>query len=122
MLELLKKTVFAGIGAAVTTKDRVESLLQDLVKQGKLSRDEAERMAEKIAADGRAEFERTKEEVSKNLSQLLGRDKLVGEDEFRKLELRVSLLEEKEAARDLGEISGKKHPDAQAKPGPTSAP
>lgn len=108
MLDLLKKTIFAGIGAAVVTKDRVEKTLSELVEQGKITRDEAEKMAEKIAADGKAEFERTKEEVAQNIQRALGRDKIVNETEFRKLETRVSILEEKEASREMKEISQKK--------------
>ncbi len=112
MLDLFKKTIFAGIGAAVTTKEKVESMLQEMVEQGKLTRDEAERMAEKIAADGKEEFERTKHEIKDNLSRMFAKDKLVKEDEFRKLELRVSILEEKEAARDLSEVSKKSPPSS----------
>lgn len=108
MLELLKKTLFAGIGAAVTTKERVEAILQEMVEQGKLTREEAERMAEKIAKDGKDEFERTKREISDNISQMLNKGELVRIDDFRKLELRVSILEEKEAARDLADVSEKK--------------
>lgn len=122
MLELFKKTIFAGIGAAVTTKERVEAMLQEMVEQGKLTRDEAERMAEKIAADGKEEFERTKREINENLSKMFRREKLVKEDEFRKLELRVSILEEKEAARDLSQVSKQKATEGQAQtpPPPTA--
>ena len=118
MLELLKKTVFAGIGAAVTTKERVQTMLHELVEQGKLTQEEAERMADKIARDGKAEFERTKEEISNNFQQMFGRDKLVKDCEFRKLELRVSLLEEKDAARSLSKISQEK---AESRPDTASS-
>lgn len=108
MLELFKKTVFAGIGAAVITKERVESMLQEMVEQGKMTRDEANRMAEKIAADGKEEFEKTKREINNNVTRMFAREKVVKEEEFHKLELRVSVLEEKEAARELNEISKEK--------------
>lgn len=121
MLELLKKTVFAGIGAAVTTKERVEAMLEEMVEQGKLTRDEAARMAEKIAEDGKEEFERTKQEVTDNLSRMFKKEQLVRQEEFRKLELRVSILEEKEAARDLSGVSKKKAAAGQAKSPPPPA-
>lgn len=114
MLDLLKKTIFAGIGAAVVTKERVEKTLNELVEQGRITRDEAERMAEKIAADGKAEFEKTKEEVAQNIQRALGRDKAVNDTEFRKLETRVSILEEKEAAREMKEISQEKSSEKPA--------
>jgi len=122
MLELLKKTVFAGIGAAVTTKERVETMLQEMVEQGKLTREEASRMAEKIASDGKEEFERTQKEISRNLSQMFGKSDAVSLDDFRKLDLRVSILEEKEAARALSEVSEQKKAGGEAKDSPPPPP
>ena len=121
MLELLKKTIFAGIGAAVVTKERVQTMLSELVEQGKLTQEEAERMAEKIARDGKAEFERTKERISDNFQEMFGRDKPIKESEFRRLELRVSLLEEKEATRNLKQISQEKAAGEAAKTPPSSS-
>ncbi len=40
MKELLKNIVYTGIGAAFLTKDKMEELKDDLVKQGKLSQNE----------------------------------------------------------------------------------
>jgi len=122
MLDLLRKTVFAGIGAAVTTKERVQAMLHELVEQGKLTQEEAERMAEKIAKDGKAEFEKTREEIASNLQNMFGKEKMVSEAEFRRLELRVSILEEKEAARNLSQISKDKAAESsgQVPPPPPS--
>jgi polyhydroxyalkanoate synthesis regulator phasin len=122
MLELLKKTVFAGIGAAITTKERVETMLQEMVEQGKLTREEASRMADKIARDGKEEFERTQKEISRNLSQMFSKSDVVSIDDFRKLELRVSILEEKEAARELSEISEQKQAPGQVETPPSPPP
>ncbi len=40
MKELLKNIVYTGIGVAFLTKDKMEELKDDLVKQGKLRQDE----------------------------------------------------------------------------------
>src|SRR5690625_7305829 len=104
MLELFKKTVFAGIGAAVITKDRIETMLQEMVEQGKITRDEASRMAEKIAAEGREEFERTKEEISSNFSRMFKRTKFETAEDFLALERRVRRLEERDTTRDMNVV------------------
>lgn len=114
MLELFKKTVFAGIGAAVITKDRIESMLQEMVEQGKITRDEASRMAEKIAAEGRDEFERTREEISNNFSRMFKRTRFATAEDFLELERRVNLLEERVAARDLNDVSQKRADEGSA--------
>ena len=45
MIDLIKKSVMAGIGAAVVTKEKVEEALEDFVRQGKLSAADAAGMS-----------------------------------------------------------------------------
>ena len=40
MKELLKNVVYAGVGAAFLTKEKIEELSSDLVSKGKLTKDE----------------------------------------------------------------------------------
>ena len=49
MIDLIKKTLLAGVGAAIVTKEKAEHALQDYVKQGKVSAADARAMAERIA-------------------------------------------------------------------------
>ena len=49
MIDLFKKTLLIGIGAASLTAEHVKSLVEDLQKQGKLSREEAEKLAREMA-------------------------------------------------------------------------
>jgi len=98
MIDVIKKTLLAGVGAAVITKEKVESALGDFVKQGKVSSAEARVMAEKIAEDGRREFEALSQELSEKI-----RDRLAGTDHLAHqrlaaLEARVAALERAAAA------------------------
>ena len=36
MIDLMKKTLLAGIGATIITKEKVEEALQDYIRQGKV--------------------------------------------------------------------------------------
>jgi polyhydroxyalkanoate synthesis regulator phasin len=58
MIETFKKTILAGLGAAVVTKDKVQDGLEDFVKQGKITAADAGAIAEKIATEGRREFDK----------------------------------------------------------------
>lgn len=49
MIETIKKTLLAGVGAAVITKEKVQDALEDYVRQGKLKAEDAKIIAEKIA-------------------------------------------------------------------------
>ncbi len=103
MVDILKKTLLAGVGAIVITKEKVEVALDDLVKQGKISSAEARKTAEQIAQDGKREFE----ELSRQLSEQL-RERFSGEDRKAQqridaLEARVTLLERALAAQTSAE-------------------
>jgi len=56
MIEIIKKSLLAGIGAAAVTKDKIEEALEEFVREGKVTAADARRMAEKLAAQGRHEF------------------------------------------------------------------
>ena len=80
MLESLKKTIFAGVGATVMSADAVKTALADLVKKGKLSADD-KALYGKAAARGK--------ETLENLGALAGTKRL------ENLEKRVAAIEEK---------------------------
>lgn len=93
MMDIIKKTLLAGVGAAVITKEKAESALGEFVQQGKVSATEARQMAEKIAEQGRREFENMSQELNDKL-----REKFAGVDQqtqerIAALEARVAALE-----------------------------
>ena len=94
MIDIIKKTLLAGIGAAVITKDKVESALGDFVKQGKVTSAEARAMAEKIAEDGRREFENLSHELSEKFASIVPQT----QQRLDALEARVAALERAAAA------------------------
>ncbi len=95
MIETFKKTLLAGLGAAVVTKDKVQAGLDDFVKQGKLTAAEARAMAEKIANDGRREFDEASAKLGDKFKDVLSSvdGKLAARIEA--LEARVAALEGK---------------------------
>lgn len=48
MRELLKSIAYTGIGAAFLTKEKIESLKDDLVKQGKIKEDEGKEFVQEL--------------------------------------------------------------------------
>ena len=94
MIDIIKKTLLAGVGAAVITKDKVESALGDFVKQGKVTSAEARAMAEKIAEDGRREFENLSHELSEKFASIVPQT----QQRLDALEARVAALERAAAA------------------------
>lgn len=103
MIDVIKKTLLAGVGAAVITKEKVEGALGDLVRQGKLSADEARTMAQKIADQGKTEFEEVSQNLSTKIKELLSRNHEQTQARLAALEARVTELESRLAAQTKGE-------------------
>ncbi|MGK0310080.1 MAG: polyhydroxyalkanoate synthesis regulator phasin [Lentimonas sp.] len=93
MIELVKKTMLAGVGMAVVTKDRVLESLEELVEKGKLTKDEAAEMSDKIVQEGNEQTEKAKTEAGKLFTEMLHRASLVTKDQYDALAARVTELE-----------------------------
>jgi polyhydroxyalkanoate synthesis regulator phasin len=102
MIDLIKKTLLAGVGATILTKEKVESALQDYIRQGKVSAGDARIMAEKIAEQGRKEFETMSAELAAKFREFAERADLTHKARIEALETRVKKLEQALATRDPG--------------------
>lgn len=95
MIELVKKTMLAGIGLSVVTKDKVLESLEDLIEKGKLTKDEAAEVSEKIVQEGSEQTEKAKVEAGKLFTEMLQRANIVTKDQYDVLAARVTELEGK---------------------------
>jgi len=95
MIDLIKKSVLAGVGVALVTKEKVEEALGDFVREGKLSTADARVMAEKIAEQGRREFDELTTSLGAKLKDVTARSDAAAAARITALEQRVRALEEK---------------------------
>lgn len=93
MIDLIKKTVLAGVGAAALTKEKAEEALGDLVDKGKLSASEAKETAEKIAEDGKREFESATGQLQEKFDELLSKAGFNQSKRIDELETKIGNLE-----------------------------
>lgn len=93
MIELVKKSMLAGVGLAVVTKEKVLDSLDELVERGKLTREEAREMSDKIVEEGKVETEKARGEASKLFNEMLHRANVVTKDQYEALAARVTELE-----------------------------
>ena len=93
MLEALRKTVQASVGAVVLTRERVRKTLDKLVKEGKLSTEEAERLADRMIRDGKREFKGLQDKMVSLMQKGLENLDFVSKKEFESLKIRVEALE-----------------------------
>jgi polyhydroxyalkanoate synthesis regulator phasin len=95
MIDSIRKTIIAGLGAAAITADKAFDGLEDLVKQGKISSADARAAAERIAKNGKVEFDKASAKVGDKLREFSG----YADGEYLKrleaLEKRIATLEVK---------------------------
>ena len=95
MIETFKKTLLAGLGAAVVTSEKVQAGLEDFVRQGKISAADARAMAEKIAGEGKREFEDVSAKFGDKVREFLAYAEHKHLPRIEALEARVAALEGK---------------------------
>lgn len=112
MIDSIRKTLFAGLGAGVVTYDKLEAVLQDLVDRGKLSAEDAKSTAARMAEESRAEFQESRKSLESMLNDLLAKAPFVRKSDMAALELRVAALEAQLA--ELTAAKADKKADAEA--------
>jgi len=82
---MLKDLIYAGMGAAVVIKEKVEEEVKKLEEQGKIKTDDAKSFLESIEKKGEAEQERIKAELKSTLTEVIDELGLVTKEDLAKL-------------------------------------
>ncbi|WP_410770565.1 phasin family protein [Fontibacillus sp. BL9] len=93
MSDLLKKAISLGWGLTIVSKEKVESLVDDLVKRGELAPSESKQLVERLIDKGAEEQNRFKEMVNEQVKSVLQSMGLVSAKEVEELTRRVAELE-----------------------------
>lgn len=95
MIDLIKKSLLAGVGAAVVTKEKVEEALGDFVRQGKVDAGDARIIADKIVEQGRREWDEASARLGAKLKEFASGADGSLQARISELERRVRVLEER---------------------------
>jgi len=93
MFDLLKKTTLMGIGITSMTRDKIEELTKEIVKESKLSEEEGKKLVEdllKRSEEARKDLESRVEKLVKSALEKLD---IPSRAEMKKLQARVKKLE-----------------------------
>jgi polyhydroxyalkanoate synthesis regulator phasin len=93
--EFIKKAFFLGLGALVLTEERLRQVIEDLVKKGKLSKEEGQ----SILGEALNRIQQTKKELEEKIDSLVQqafkKANVPTRQELEALEDRIKKLEEK---------------------------
>jgi polyhydroxyalkanoate synthesis regulator phasin len=95
MLEMIRKSLLATLGAAVVTKEKVEEATRGWVEEGKISRADAERLAQELVESGQHQWGEIQTKVGDMVRKGLDTMDIGSKKEFRELKARVEELERK---------------------------
>jgi len=95
MLELIKKSLLASLGAAVITKDKVNEATHQLVEQGKLSREEADKLAHDLVEGGKRQWEEIQNKVAEIVRKAFENLDIAKEADLERLSQRIENLEKR---------------------------
>jgi polyhydroxyalkanoate synthesis regulator phasin len=93
MFEIFKKSLFAGLGLAVVTKTKLESVLEKLVEEGKLSRSEAEKMGQELLESGEKQWTDFEGRLKETVKGFLADMDICKASDLKKLEKKVKSLD-----------------------------
>ena len=99
MLDIIKKSIYLGLGAAKATKETVETLVDELIEKGQLSRDKkvgaVQEILDKIEKEEKEISDRIKSAVEKVVTEI----GLPTKKDIQELNKRLETLEKKLSAK-----------------------
>ena len=103
MFDFLKKTYLFGLGLATLTRDRVEEMVDDLIKRGEVAEKDRSQVVEDFLNRANEEKDKLSKTVSDFVKKTIHEMGLPTQDEHLELKKRVDELEkELRAKKDHG--------------------
>lgn len=95
MSDMLERVFLLGVGAASMTREKVQELVDELVKKGQLSKEEGEALLGKTAGRAREQSVNIKEMASDAYQDTLRTMNIARQEQIEELEHRIAVLEAK---------------------------
>ncbi|MEK4003948.1 phasin family protein [Paenibacillus sp. FSL H3-0333] len=102
MSDLLKKAISLGVGLTIVSKEKVEKVVDDLVKRGELAPSESKALVERLVERGDEERGVFKSAVQEQVQRVLKELKVPVQEDITRLESRIAQLEGR-----VAELEGK---------------
>ena len=101
MFEIFKKSLFAGLGLAVVTKTKLESVLEKLVEEGKMSRDEAEKMGQELLDSGEKQWTDFESRLQETIKGFLDNMDISKASDLKKLEKKMKAIDKRLKVQEM---------------------
>jgi len=112
MLDLMKRTYLLGLGLASLTRERVETLVDELVKKGEIAEKDRPHLIQDLLERAREEQKKMSSSVRDTVQRVIGELGVPTRDKFEELIRRVEELERRAHQHEAGPSDDSTTPDA----------
>ncbi len=95
MQDLLKKAFSLGIGALLVSKDKIEEVVNELVKRGELGQEEGKNLVKELIEKGEASMHEVEGKIEKIVQSITEKLNLPTRKELNELKSEIEQLKEK---------------------------
>ncbi len=99
MLEILRKGYLIGIGLASLTREKIEEVVDELVKRGEVAEKDRPRIIEDLMTRMRDEQKRLSNSVKDTVQRVVGEMGVPTRQQFEELRQRLEKLEKQQSSR-----------------------
>jgi len=92
VIELIKKTMMAGIGLALKTRDEVEELARDLTKKGAMSEQEGRKFLDELLQRYDEAKDKLEDRLEETVKKILKKADIVTGEELKALKKEIREL------------------------------
>ena len=95
MKDIIKKSVYLGLGLATTTKEKVESLVDSMIEKGEVKKEEKAKAIKEILANFEADEKEFREKTKQVVHETLSNIGFATKREITEMQKEISELREK---------------------------
>lgn len=107
MSDLFKKAISLGVGLTIVSKEKVEKVVEELVKRGELAPSESKALVDRLIERGEEESVVLKSAVQEQVGRVLKEMKVPVQSDIAELESRIVALERRVAELEgIAELEG----------------
>ena len=93
MFDLIKKTMFTGLGLAFLTKEKIEDMAKGFADEGEIKKKDIKKFIDELSKKSEEARKNVDGRIEKIVKAILEKMNLVSRDDFLKLEKRVKQLQ-----------------------------
>ena len=93
MIDIIKKTYLAGLGLASLTGEKIEEIVEELIKKGEVAEKDRKKIIDELISKGREQREQLSESVKDTVQKVVYELKIPRRDQYEALLKRIEELE-----------------------------